>query len=184
MRHSFSGGDPGTGAPPPHSLYYADANEPEMAANAELLRRIEASFTVKSTLALDTAITMFVDIIIEAKKLERRAERGPICQFHNVHLSIRDLLLHLPLQRWPVPHPNRCPCVFCEEIGDWRGLEEHLQERHRIIFEEGAFHSEVQLQLLGLLGLGMRVNKRKRWTCPFGYCTEELLEEQIVCRRQ
>jgi hypothetical protein len=107
MRHSFSGGDPGTGEPPPHSLYYADANEPEMAANAELLRRIEAAFTVKSTLALDTAITMFVDIVIEAKKLERRAERGQICQFHNIHFPIRELLLHLPLQRWPVPHPNR-----------------------------------------------------------------------------
>jgi hypothetical protein len=35
------------------------------------------------------------------------------------------------------------------------------------------YHSEVQLGLAGLLGVMLKVNKSKRWKCPFGYCVAE-----------
>jgi flagellar biosynthesis GTPase FlhF len=52
-------------------------------------------------------------------------------------------------------------------------LELHLQEKHRQVVEGEMFHSEVQLKVAGLLGMAMRVNKVRRWKCPFGYCPSQ-----------
>jgi hypothetical protein len=35
------------------------------------------------------------------------------------------------------------------------------------------YHSENQLAMAGLLAVAVRVRKRKRWKCPFGYCPSE-----------
>jgi hypothetical protein len=35
------------------------------------------------------------------------------------------------------------------------------------------YHSETQVALAGLLGIALKVQKKKRWKCPFGYCPSD-----------
>jgi hypothetical protein len=55
-------------------------------------------------------------------------------------------------------------------IGDPNEMEEHLRVDHPIVYGRNAFYPEIQLQLAGLLGVGLEVEKRHDWGCPFGNC--------------
>jgi hypothetical protein len=48
-----------------------------------------------------------------------------------------------------------------------------MEDEHLSIVRMDGYHSEVQLGLVGLLGVTLRANKRKRWKYPFGYCLAE-----------
>jgi hypothetical protein len=41
------------------------------------------------------------------------------------------------------------------------------------VYQVSLYHTEVQLQLASLLGLGLVVRKRKAWRCPFGGCKRD-----------
>jgi hypothetical protein len=49
----------------------------------------------------------------------------------------------------------------------------HLAEDHPLVLQREGFHAETQLALAGLLGIALKVQKTKRWKCPFGYCTSD-----------
>jgi hypothetical protein len=48
-------------------------------------------------------------------------------------------------------------------------MEAHLAHLHPEVHQVGLYHTEVQLQLASLLGLGLELWKRKAWRCPFGW---------------
>jgi hypothetical protein len=154
-------------------LHYADANEAEIKANEAILTRFEEMFTGGTFQDLERYTEVFLDAIVEGRKLQRRDERGQLPNVTDLDFSIRQLLTHIPIQEWPFPHRCYCPCPFCDAHGEWDALELHLNDAHPTIAQTEGYHSEIQLTLTGLLGMEMRVTKGKRWKCPFGYCSTQ-----------
>lgn len=156
-----------------HSLHYADANEAEVEINELFFRTIEDLFRPGSSTDVQSATDILIDFIAEARKQERLEDRGSTHQIADVDLSIRDMLVHTPLQHWPLPHVDNCPCSFCDECVTPEEMEQHLAIRHSYTYYGGLYYSQVQLQIAGLLGMGVRVTKQRKWKCPFGYCPRE-----------
>jgi hypothetical protein len=48
-------------------------------------------------------------------------------------------------------------------------FESYLTKDHPPVFQTEGCHSETQLALAGLLEIALKVKKRKRLKCPFGY---------------
>jgi hypothetical protein len=157
-----------------HSLHYADAYEVESAANKETLSRIEMMFEIGPLKNLEQKVSVFIDVIMEGRKLQRLEERGQIPDVADLNFPLRQLLKHVPIQEWPFPHSPHCPCSFCDAHGDRDALELHLVEDHPLVFQMEGYHSETQLVLARLLGIALKVKKRKRWKCPFGYCSSDI----------
>jgi hypothetical protein len=110
---------------------------------------------------LTNAVKAFVDFILEARKCERLISRGAIYQTPDLKFSLRDLLLHVPLQHWPLPYKNHCPCLFCDMTPNPEEMEEHLRTYHFTVFQGSLFHTEVQIQIASLLGIGFLVRKAR-----------------------
>jgi tubulin beta len=171
--HSQPDEFPGAPSSPIRPLNYADANQFEIEANEAILTEFEERFKRGTFQNLERYIEVFIDAIVEGRKLERREERGQVPNAINLDFSLRQLLKHVPIQEWPFPQRCYCPCPFCDAHGEWNSLELHLDEVHPTIAQTGGYHSEIQLALTCLLGMEMRVEKMKRWKCPFGYCSAE-----------
>jgi hypothetical protein len=163
-----------------HSVHYADANDAEISVNRVFLNAIEEMFGPRSSFAIEVATRMFLDFIIEARKLERMDARGAIYATPNLEFPLTELLAHIPLQKWPLPHPHHCPCSFCDETPDPTYLADHLAERHPEAYRRGAYYSEVQLQLASLLGIEITVDRAGLWKCPFAFCEAEFESYPIV----
>jgi hypothetical protein len=170
MRQSSCVAATTTGMPRLHSLHYADANDAEIAVNREFLSQIELMFGPQTPVRLDFTVKVFFDFILEARKLQRLDARGQIFDAPNLGFTVAELLLHIPLQHWPIPCCNICPSSFCDHTVDPGDLEEHLAECHPIIHEMGCYYSEVHLQLASLLGVALEVERRRVWKCPFAFC--------------
>jgi hypothetical protein len=147
-------------------LHYADANEPEIAANREILDRIEQMARSGPLRNLEKQVKVFADVIIEGRKLLRLENVSEIPMIDGLEFSLRDFLTHTSIHYWPFPHATCCPCAFCNSHGDRDALESHLEHDHSPIAQLNCFHSEVQLAMAGLLGVLPKTNKVKRWKCP------------------
>jgi hypothetical protein len=79
-----------------------------------------------------------------------------------MHLSVKDLLIRIPLQRWPLLHSGRCPYAFCDAIVDAPDMEGHMAQSHPLILQRDLFISQVQLPLVGLMGIDIQVQKEIR----------------------
>jgi hypothetical protein len=165
-----------------HSVHYADANHAEIEVNEEFLKVVTHMFGPRSDWDLGPAMDVFIDFIVEARKLRRLESRGLIYQSPNLNFSVRDLLAHIPLQKWPLPHKCHCPCSFCDDTPDPDHMEQHMAEHHPDIYNGGFYHSEVQVQLAGLLGIGIVVGKQRRWRCPFATCLREFDQYAEISR--
>jgi hypothetical protein len=154
-------------------VHYADANDAEIEINKEFFQTIENYFRPESRTEPGMAADILIDFVIEGRKQERLDERGPTNQIANVDLSIKDLLIHTPLQHWPLPHRDNCPCSFCDELVNPEEMEQHLGIKHSHLYWNGLYYSQVQLQIAGLLGINVKVTKRNKWKCPFGFCSRE-----------
>jgi hypothetical protein len=84
-------------------------------------------------LSPEAVIGIFTNFLIEARKLERLEERVGPHPIDGMHLSVKDLLIRVPLQRWPLPHPGCCPCAFCDAIVDASDMEGHMAQSHPLI---------------------------------------------------
>jgi hypothetical protein len=93
-----AGGNEGTGLPRYHTVHEADANEVEIAINFEFLRAIEHMIDPHMLLTPSDVILVFTDLIVEARKLQRLDERGDPQNVAHLGFSIKDLLIHLPVQ--------------------------------------------------------------------------------------
>jgi hypothetical protein len=173
MTNLVTGGFPGSRAISLHSVHYADANEVEIAINERFLKAIVQMFGTSPICDVTDAMKAFVDFILEARTCERLISRGAIYQTPDLSFSLRDLLLHVPLQHWPLPHKNHCPCSFCDMTPNPEEIEDHLRARYFTVFQGSLFHAEVQIQVTSLLGIGFQVRKAKLWRCPFSYCEEQ-----------
>jgi hypothetical protein len=78
IRHSFSGRFPETRALQSYSFHYADANELEIEVNESLLSRIEMMFQVDTLQDLERQVQVFIDVIVEGRKLQCLEERNQI----------------------------------------------------------------------------------------------------------
>jgi hypothetical protein len=116
---------------------------------------------------------IFTDFIMEARLLERIGEPATAPEVADLDFTLRQLLAAIPLQYWPYPTGGACPCAFCEAEGDPDQLETHLHESHQEILAGGKFYSAVQLQVAGLTGIDIFVDKRSLWKCPFHGCLQE-----------
>jgi hypothetical protein len=154
-------------------MHYADANEPEIAIATHFLNAITFIFGPHSDWDLDLATKAFVDFIVEARKLQRLPDRGVIYQSPDLWFTVRHLLTHIPLQRWPLPHRNHRPCSFCDETINPYEMEQHMERWHPEVYRRGYFHSEIQAHLAGSLGIGIEVVKQSAWRCPFPTCKAE-----------
>jgi hypothetical protein len=112
-----------------HSTHYADANELEIAVNEHFIREIESAFGPETHFPTEFAAA-FADFLFEATKLERLADRRPIFEIVNLDFPVSDLLTHLPLQRWPFPYMNTCPCSFCDKIIEPRSIDGCTSRTH------------------------------------------------------
>jgi hypothetical protein len=95
-----------------------------------------------------------------AKCNERLPQRGEIHELLNLRFSLKDLLMYIPIQHWSLPHKDRCPCSFCGQVGGTCELEDHLRIEYPRVYEQGMFYTEIQLQLAGLLGVGLQIQKK------------------------
>jgi hypothetical protein len=130
-------------------LHYADANDAEVDVNQQFFRTIEMIAALTTQLNPEGATCIFTDFLIEAWKLERLEVRGGPHLIHGMHFSIKDLLIHIPLQRWRLLHPGVCPCAFCDEIVNAPDIEGHMAQRHSLILRRDLFVSQTQLSLEG-----------------------------------
>jgi hypothetical protein len=90
----------------------------------------------------------------------------------DVNFSIKLLLIHIPVQRWPLPHTDCCPCAFCDHLVAKGEVENHLAEWHRELFDGWSLSSLLQLPRAGLVGIDQHVQRTARWHCPFCGCHE------------
>jgi hypothetical protein len=100
---SLPAASPPAGTLARHSLHYADANDAEIGVNEEFLKKIEFLFGPRPTTDISLSVKMFIDFILEARKLRRLNSRGTIFEAPDLAFSLRGLLLHTPLQLWPFP---------------------------------------------------------------------------------
>jgi hypothetical protein len=156
-------------------VHYADANDVEIDINTKFFESIESIFGPESNVDLDRGTTTVVDFVVEGRKQERGQERGPTVDVRDITFSFRDLLIHIPVQLWPLPHESHCPCSFCDECPEPSKMELHLATRHSRIFLSGAYYTEIHLQLAGLLGIDVFVQKRNAWKCPFAGCERDFI---------
>jgi hypothetical protein len=122
-----------------------------------------------------------VDLLIDAKKLERLDDRGPIFEIANLDFPLSDLLTHLPFQRWPLPHMNTCPRSFCDETIEPRSIDTHLELMPGEFFQRGLHYSEVQLRIAGVLGIHLNAARRREWRGPFSHYTETIQTFSDIC---
>jgi hypothetical protein len=111
---------------------------------------------------LESAAHAFQDFIVEACKLQRLQARGDIPEIRDLRIGLDHLLARFPLQMWPLPHPHphHCPVSFCDETRNLDMMEAHLAQLPPEVHQVGLYHTEVQLQLASLLGLGLEVRKK------------------------
>jgi hypothetical protein len=133
-------------------LHFAGANEPEIMANGAILSRIEEMVGFSTLSNLEKHIRVFVDMIVEGRKLLRLEDRGELVEADGLDFPLRQLLTHISVQDWPFPHSCYCPCAFCDGRGDRDALESHMEDEHLPIVRMDGYHSEVQLGLAELLG--------------------------------
>jgi hypothetical protein len=166
--------DPGwTGPVQLHSKLWADANEPELAVAMDFITAINCLFGPRTRLPLESAAHAFVDYIFEARKLQRLEAHGDIPGIPNLRIPLDHLLARFPLQVWPLPHLHHCPVSLCDETSNPDMMEAHLAHLHPEVHQMGLYHTAVQLQLASLLGLDLKVQKRKAWRCSFGWCKRD-----------
>jgi hypothetical protein len=115
---------------------------------------------VKTNCDLESAMNTFIEFLIEARKQERRTDRGAISQAPHIEFNVKELLIHTALQIWPLPHVSYCPCSFCDQRADPSQMELHLAVRHSQFFLKCLFYSELHLKLAVLLGINIQVQKR------------------------
>jgi hypothetical protein len=159
--------------PPTHSLHYCDANDIEMRLNREFFEDFEEMFRPDTGFPLNMALDAHIDYVFEARKLERLPDRGEIESTLGLEISIKELLVHIPVQLWPLPRGNNCPCAFCDECPNPNAMAMHLASKHSQVFINGLFYSELQLELAGLLGINLQMRKCNAWKCPFHYCASD-----------
>jgi hypothetical protein len=82
-------------------LHFADANEPEIMANGAILLRIEEMVGFSTLCDLEKHIHVFIDTIVEGRKLLRLEDRGEIVEIDGLDFPLRQLLTHTPIQDWP-----------------------------------------------------------------------------------
>jgi hypothetical protein len=142
-----------------HSLHDADANDAEVEINKGFFQKIEDYFRLESRTEPGMTADILIDFVVEGRKQERLEERGPTNQIADVDLSIKDLLIHTPLQYWLLPHRDNCPCSFCDECVNPEEMEQHRATQQSHSSWNGLYYSQVQLQIAGLLGINVKVTK-------------------------
>jgi hypothetical protein len=156
-----------------HSVHWANANEAELAVTVGFLSAVNCLFGPGTRVPLKSVAHTFVDFIVEARRLQRFPARGDIPGIPDLRIPLDHLLARFPLQVWPLPHPHHCPVSFCDKTPNSEMMEAHLAQFHPEVHQVGLYHTEVQLQLVSLLGLGLEVRKRKAWRCPFRGCKRD-----------
>jgi hypothetical protein len=100
-----------------------------------------------TSFSLDQAALIFADFIFEGRKLERLQKRGILLQVSNLHIIVKELLIHLPIQLWPLPYGRCCPNAFCDDTSQLSEMEDHLMQKYPQLFHRQGFYTELQLGL-------------------------------------
>jgi hypothetical protein len=151
-------------------VHYADPNDAEVTINGQLIDAIELLFGPDTRFSLNLAAIAFVDALVESRKLDRFEGPGLIFEIQDLQFPLSTLLTHLPLQRWPLPHPNQCPSSFCDEIVAPKQMEIHIETSRSEMFQRGLHYSEVHLPVAGLLEIRLDGARRIQWRYPFSNC--------------
>jgi hypothetical protein len=95
-------------------------------------------YNPKTNIALEVAIDVLVDFIIEGRKCERFEERGPTIETTGIDVTIKGLFIHTPVRYWQLPHINHCPCAFCDECLEPNRMELHFARSESVVV--GHYH--------------------------------------------
>jgi hypothetical protein len=101
-----------------------------------------------------------------ARSVIRSDDRGPDAGFSDLSFTIRELLIHIPVQLWPLPNVTHCPCGCCDVGFLDCALEQHLREVHANVLAHNRFHTPLQLTISGLLGLDVILQEKTATTKP------------------
>jgi hypothetical protein len=78
-------------------LHDADANDADMGVNQRFFGALEYMTTRGTPISPEDVLRIFVDFVIEARKLERLGARGDPCEMRDVTFSIKLLLVQISL---------------------------------------------------------------------------------------
>jgi hypothetical protein len=94
--------------------------------------------------------------------------------------TLDDLLIHVPLEDWPLPDKRQCPISYCKEAVNRNTLDNHLREKHEDLYQKGGFHSEFHTTVAGLLGMELPDGNAQVFTCPIPHCTNTYFDDQTL----
>jgi hypothetical protein len=171
MRHSRQRGPRAFLPPPPPAVHQADANDTQIEPNEGFLHDVEFAFGPDTELQPDLAAEQFINFLDHGRTQPRPGVPGPMLENRDLDFSLYDFLTRLPIQKWPLPHANTCPCSFCDDFVPPRSIDAHLEFIHAEFFRRSLDHTEVQLRMADLLGIHLTATRTQKWCCPFLHCT-------------
>jgi hypothetical protein len=153
-------------------MHLADANEAELAVMKEF-------FTVIDCLVGPAPGSLSRSPRAHSRTLSLKpagfndSRRVATSRGSGIYTSTGPPLGPVPVSDVALPHFHHCLVSFCDETPDPEIMEAHLAEFHPEVHQVGLYHTEVQLQLPSLLGLGLEVEKKKAWRCSFRECKRD-----------
>jgi hypothetical protein len=146
----------------------------EQAVNERFLLHISDMFGPKSETVIGSAIKVLQDFILEGRKIQREF-RESFQSGHGEHPDpswrVSKLLIHTPIQLWPLPYIQQCPCSHCMEFPEMADMENHIQVRHPGV-QAGGTYSEVHSHIGSILGCAFELREPKGWKCPMEDCNK------------
>jgi hypothetical protein len=151
-----------------HMLHFGDTNEVQRMANDRLLDELMQIFNPLVNMSMLNRYGRFTRTLREA---QAGTFRPPPLQsqgaqaISHLDFSIRDLLLIIPVERWPRTEACfACPIPHCNVKGICAG--EHCRA-HEAPFEDNLFTDPFMMTLSALLGWRLRLSNYEEHPCPF-----------------
>jgi hypothetical protein len=161
-------------------VQYADASPAESAINIRMISACNVIFSQEAGIPVEIALETWREVLVRARGLHRM-EIGEIHGISRKDFDIAELLIRVPLQRWPLPYSRQCLNVHCWEFPEMHEMQSRLESHERIW--EGGVYSENSVILASMLGTTMEKADRGSpvtWMCPFGTCSRNFESNLIV----
>jgi hypothetical protein len=182
MAYRFPGSNPASPRNPPDPpdftsthcyIHPASATKEELAINRRFLWAIQ--FMIRNTHPdhYPQIFGIIKDFLVRVRARPRRDIDASYGLMDALHIRLDDLLVHVPLDSWPLPDRRQCPVAFCKDPVDIEHLEEHLHQNHRDLWSKGQFHSEFHTTIASLFGMELQTGDPQLFTCPIPRCTNE-----------
>jgi hypothetical protein len=130
-----------------------------------ILEEIIDSLTLDN---LKKFLGLFQNYFHETIDVDRGTDQEICPDISSPHINVRDVLIHVSRQLWPLPVPGRCQNPFCDAWVSSVDMETPLWRFHRVDDQEPHFLTEIHDHMAGLLGgkLTIRSTENSGSICP------------------